>query len=92
MRRFPLIQRLCAILLFGAFAPASAKACEGSHWIEEVLADGQILKLEDGTLWKGDPTDTVTSALWLPVSDVIVCDDKIVNVDDGETVQVRKIR
>src|SRR5229473_7013100 len=34
----------------------------------------------------GDPTDTLTSSLWLPVSDVIVCDDKIVNVDDGDTV------
>jgi hypothetical protein len=92
MRRFRLIQTLCAILLFGAVASVPARACEDGHWIEEVLADGQILKLEDGTLWKVDPVDTITSSLWLPVSDVIVCDDKIVNVDDGETVQVRRIR
>ncbi len=92
MHRFPLFQRLSAILLFGAVASAPARACEDGRWIDEVLADGQILKLEDGSLWKVDPTDTLTSSLWLPVSDVIVYDDKIVNVDDGETVQVRRIR
>jgi hypothetical protein len=92
MHRSPLSQRLCAILLVCAVASAPARACDDRHWIYEVLADGQILKLEDGSLWKVDPTDTLTSSLWLPVSDVIVCDDKIVNVDDGETVQVRRIR
>ena len=84
------IVALCASL--GAVAAAPASACEDGHWIDEVLADGQILKLEDGSLWKVGPIDTPTSSLWLPVSDVIVCDDKIVNVDDGETVQVRRIR
>lgn len=92
MHRSPLSQRLCAILLLCAVASDPARACDDGHWIDEVLADGQILKLEDGSLWKVDPTDTLTSSLWLPVSDVIVCDDKIVNVDDGETVQVRRIR
>src|SRR6266852_5223955 len=50
MHRFPLFQRLCAILLFGAVASAPAKACDDGHWIDEVLADGQILKLEDETI------------------------------------------
>jgi hypothetical protein len=85
------IVALCASL--GAVATAApATACEDGHWIEEVLADGQILKLEDGSLWKVDPSDAITSLLWLPVSDVVVCDDKIVNVDDGEAVQVSRIR
>jgi hypothetical protein len=92
-RREKMLSRsLFAIALLSAVAAAPASACEDGHWIEEVLADGQILKLEDGSLWKVDPTDTPTSSLWLPISDVIVCDDKIVNVDDGETLQVRRIR
>jgi hypothetical protein len=62
------------------------------HWIEEVLADGKILKLEDGSLWRVDSVDAVTSAVWVPMSDVIVCDDSIVNVDDSETVHVHQIR
>jgi hypothetical protein len=93
MRRSPpLLQWLCAILLFCVLASASARACEDGHWIDAVLADGKILKLEDGSLWKVDPTDTITASLWLPISDVIVCDEKIVNVDDEETVHVRRMR
>ncbi|MEY9885251.1 hypothetical protein [Bradyrhizobium sp. CCBAU 43298] len=83
---------LCAVAVIGAIATTPACACDDGHWIQEVLADGQILKLEDGSMWKVDPTDTPTSSLWLAVSDVIVCDDEIVNVDDGEKVQVTRIR
>jgi hypothetical protein len=87
---FALRLGLCTILAIAPLAPA--RACEDGHWIDEVLADGKIIKLEDGSLWRVDPVDTVTSALWLPVSDVIVCDATIVNVDDSETVHVRRIR
>jgi hypothetical protein len=74
------------------FDPGEHPTYESQSWLDAVLADGQILKLEDGSLWKVDPSDTVTSALWLPISDVIVCDDTIVNVDDEETVHVRRLR
>jgi hypothetical protein len=76
----------------GPNKPASASGCDDGHWIEDVLADGQILKLEDGSIWEVDATDTSTSWLWQPASDVIVCQDKVVNVDDGETVQVKRVR
>ena len=88
--RILLIVALCTS--FGAVTGTPAIACEDGHWITEVLADGQILKLEDDSLWKVEPVDAVTSSLWLPVSDVIVCDDKIVNVDDGETVHAQRLR
>ena len=57
-----------------------------------MIDDGHILKLEDGSLWEVDSFDIVTSALWLPISDVVVCDDKIINVDDGETVSAHRLR
>ena len=82
---------LCVILAVG-IPLASAIACDDGHWIEETLADGKVLKLEDGSLWRVDSIDTVTSALWVPMSDVIVCDNTIVNVDDSETVHVHRIR
>jgi hypothetical protein len=28
--------------------------------------------------------DAIDSALWLPVTDIIACDDKLINVDDNE--------
>jgi hypothetical protein len=92
MCRFSRLTRLGAIVLFTSAMSGPLSACEDGHWIGEVLADGKILKLEDGSIWQVDPVDTVTSSIWLPVSDVIVCDDKIVNVDDGETVGARRMR
>lgn len=62
--------------------------CEPGHWIEAVEGDGKIIKLEDGSLWEVDDIDTVTTSIWLPVSEVIVCDGKMVNVDDGESAEV----
>ncbi len=61
--------------------------CESGHWIESVAGDGKIIKLEDGSMWEVNEVDAVTSSLWLPTSEVVVCDTKIINVDDGENVE-----
>jgi hypothetical protein len=67
--------------------------CESGEWIESVIDDGRILKLGDGSIWEVDSTDTITSALWLPMTDVLVCDDdKIISTDDEESVEVKRIR
>jgi hypothetical protein len=66
--------------------------CEDGHWIEAVLDDGRLVKLEDGSLWEVDPTDTVTTSIWLPISDIIVCGNRLVNEDDNETVHARRLR
>ena len=70
---------------------AGASGCEAGHWIESVGGDGEIIKLEDGSLWRVDGVDTVTSMLWLPVSDVVVCGTKMINVDDAESVAVTRL-
>lgn len=66
--------------------------CEDSHWIESVSSDGTIVKLEDGSVWEVDAGDAVDSSLWLPVSDIVACDDKLINTDDNESVSARRIR
>ena len=65
--------------------------CESGHWIESVEGDGKIIKLEDGSIWEVDDVDTVTTSIWLPVSEVIVCGSKMINVDDGESVEVSPV-
>jgi hypothetical protein len=67
--------------------PAAAQGeCDANHWIEAVMNDGSVVKLEDGSLWQVDSIDTITSSLWLPATDIVVCDDKLINTEDGETV------
>jgi hypothetical protein len=65
--------------------------CESGHWIDSVMDDGSIIKLEDGSLWRVDDVDTVDSALWLPTTDIIVCDGKLINTEDNESVQAERI-
>jgi hypothetical protein len=70
----------------------SSDSCEGGHWIEEVMGDGAIVKLEDGSLWQVDAVDSVDSALWLPTTNVVVCDRKLINTEDNESVQAERVR
>lgn len=66
--------------------------CESDHWVESVSSDGQIVKLEDGSIWEVDSVGAIDSALWLPTTDIIACDDKLINTDDNETVSATRIR
>jgi hypothetical protein len=66
--------------------------CESGHWVDSVTSDGQIVKLEDGSIWEVDLVDAIDSMLWLPTTDIIACDDKLINTDDNETVSARRIR
>jgi hypothetical protein len=66
--------------------------CESGHWIASVNRDGEVVILEDGSVWLVDPIDRIDSMLWLPISDIVACYDKLINTDDGETVSARRIR
>lgn len=70
----------------------SSSGCESGHWVESVSDDGQIVKLEDASIWEVDAVDAIDSALWLPSTDIVVCDDKLINTDDNETVSATRIR
>ena len=66
--------------------------CDSGHWIDSVSGDGTIIKLEDGSIWEVDSVDAIISTLWLPVTEVLVCDNKIINTDDNESVSVKQLR
>jgi len=70
----------------------SSSGCESGHWVESVSDDGQIVKLEDGSIWEVDAVDAIDSALWLPTTDIVACDDKLINTEDNETVSATRIR
>lgn len=70
----------------------SSSSCESGHWVESVSNDGRIVKLEDGSIWEVDAVDAIDSVLWLPTTDIVVCDDKLINTDDNETVSATRIR
>jgi len=69
-----------------------SSGCETDHWIDSVSSDGGIIKLEDGSIWQVSVIDRITSTLWLPISDIVACDDKLINTDDNESVEATRLR
>ena len=80
---------LALVLSMGA---TIAQACESGHWIEEISGDGSVVLLEDGSVWLVDEINSVYSAIWLVTDDVIACAGKLINTDQGEVVQARRVR
>ena len=66
--------------------------CESGHWVESVSGDGQIVKLGDGSIWQVNAVDAIDSMLWLPTTEIVACDDKLINTDDNESVEATRIR
>jgi hypothetical protein len=63
------------------------------------MDDGNLVKLEDGSLWQVEPIDVVDSALWLALDNITVIegDDpgytyKLINTDENEIVNAKKIQ
>jgi hypothetical protein len=58
------------------------------HWIQGKTDDGDILTLEDGSVWLVDTLDRIDTALWLPISEITVVESDgrylLINTDDGE--------
>jgi hypothetical protein len=69
------------------------------HWIESVMDDGNIIKLEDGSLWQVEPLGQIDSALWLELDNITVIegDDpeykcKLINKDENEVVDAKQLQ
>lgn len=69
-----------------------SSGCDDGHWVDSVSDNGSILILEDGSVWEVDSVDAIDSSLWLPTTDIIACDDKLINIDENETVSARRLR
>ena len=73
-------------------AAAPMAGCGGDHWIASVLGGGELIRLEDGTIWQVDALDRIESMLWLPTENVVICGSTLINTDTGEKVHAHKIR
>jgi len=68
------------------------------HWIKDNIDSGNLLLLEDGSLWKIDPIETANAMLWLPISDVMIIESTdgspgydylIICIDDSEKAHAK---
>ena len=80
---------IAALLMAASFG---AQACEDGHWVQSVSQDGKVVILEDRSVWIVDAMDRIDTILWLPMTDVVACEDQLISVDDGEVVGARRVR
>ncbi len=66
------------------------------HWIQSKSDDGDIITLEDGSVWQVDLFDRIDTMLWLPVTEITVVESGggylLINTDDGEKAQATLLR
>jgi hypothetical protein len=89
--RQPMLLRL-ALALGMSLGVSAAYACDSGHWVDSVAADGQIVILEDGSVWQIEAGDEINTALWLPTTDITVCAGRLINTDDEEVAGAYRVR
>ena len=79
---------LLFVCLFFSFILFSIRveACEAGHQIDENINGGKIIKLENGSFWGIDNTDISTTALWKRRDNITVCDYRLVNTSENQSV------
>lgn len=70
----------------------SSSECESGYSIKSILNDGKIVIVDDGSIWEVVAHDTVVSSTWLPVDDIVVCYEKLINIDHDNEVDAIKLR
>lgn len=71
---------------------SSGSGCEDGHWVETVSSRGEIVKLEDGSIWEINSIDRIDTMLWLPPEAITVCGNRLINTDTGEAVDATRIK
>lgn len=70
-------------------ATGYSAGCDSGHWVGSVTDGGRIVILENREVWEINPVDRIDTMLWLPTTSITVCDDQLINTDDGETAEAR---
>jgi hypothetical protein len=67
--------------------------CDSGHWVSSISNGGEIVILEDGSVWQVDSIDTIDTSLWLPTEEITVCNgNTMINTDNSDKVGVSKLK
>ena len=73
--------------------PGYTSGCDSGHWVKKVMDSGRFVFLENGSVWEISAIDRIDTTLWLPVTDITICDgNTLINTDDQEKVSARRLR
>jgi len=67
------------------------------HWVKKVIDKGDMVLLDDRSLWEVTAVDRINAMLWLPITSITVAGAPVplgyfkyvlISTDDDETAQV----
>jgi len=90
MKRFMFL--IVALVMVWITTGLARADCEDDHWVQSVSSDGAIIVLEDGSVWEISPNDRIDTALWLITTNIVACDDKLIDTDDNEIAEAERIK
>jgi hypothetical protein len=82
------------LLVLILFFAVSVQAQTDRHTIKAIASGGEVIILDDGTAWNvSNSSDFFTTKYWSKDADVLVInDEKIINAETNETVDVKPVR
>ncbi len=85
---------LVSLVILVLFLTSTPLISAEQTYLKSKSDDGSILILGDGNVWEVSSIDQIDSSLWLPMTTIIIPDseDCLINADDGEKVDARRIR
>lgn len=66
--------------------------CDDGHWVASVSSGGEIVKLEDGSIWEISVIDRIDTMLWLVTEEITICGSRLINTDTGDAVDATRLR
>lgn len=70
----------------------SRSECADGHWIASVSSGGEIVKLEDGSVWEISVIHRIETTLWLVTEEITICGGRLINTDTGDAVDATPIK
>jgi hypothetical protein len=88
-----MLRHACAGL-FGALIllPLAARADCHHRRLDQIMDNGQIIQLDDGSQWEISDFDRNSILNWQQDATITACDNELINTEDHETAEARMVR
>jgi hypothetical protein len=80
---------LSALILLIVAASATGELCTDRGTITLVKESGSVIIVDKVTIWDVEQEDQETAAFWMPGQGVMVCGDRMLNLDNHEVVALK---
>ena len=87
-----LVRAILIAVLLAAGQVHAKEECDTSHLVQDIDKDGEIVILDDDSIWEVEKEDSPDSTLWLPFTRIAICKGRLINTENGDSVRAHRIK